>query len=141
MHTSVGAIIKNKEGKILMIDRAAFPYGWACPAGHMNQGETPEQALIREIKEEVNLDIKNPKLLFHQFIDWNKCVKGIKGHDWYVYEIGDWSEEVERSKRETKDIGWFSVKEIRNLLASSLTSRSGELEEIWKYWFEKLRII
>ncbi|MCK4554633.1 NUDIX domain-containing protein, partial [Candidatus Parcubacteria bacterium] len=146
MHTSVGAIIKNKEGKILMIDRAAFPYGWACPAGHVDENETPEQALVREIKEEVNLIIRhaatngvhanennnvNYKLLIHEYVDWNECVKEVRGHDWYVYEVLQWSGEVKRSERETKNIGWFSPNEIKKL----------QLEEIWRYWFEKLNII
>lgn len=133
MHTSVGAIIKNKEGKILMIDRAAFPYGWACPAGHVDneKGETPEQALVREVREEVNLDVVKYKLLIHEYVDWNECVKGVRGHDWYVYEVLKWSGEVKRNLRETKDIGWFTVEEIKRL----------NLEKIWKYWFEKLRII
>lgn len=130
MHTSIGAIIK-KEDKILLINRAAFPFGWACPAGHKNKNETLEQALKREIKEEVGLEINNFKLLIHEFVDWNECVKGVKGHDWYVYEAGEWEGEVKRDMRETKDIGWFSVDEIKQL----------DLEEIWQYWFKKLGII
>ena len=146
MHTSVGAIIKNKNGKILMIDRAAFPFGWACPAGHVDENETPKQAIVREIKEEVNLVIRhaaangvhanennnvNYKLLIHEYVDWNECAKGVKGHDWYVYEIKEWSGRMQRSKRETKGVGWFNVEEIKKL----------DLEKIWKYWFEKLKII
>ncbi len=52
MHTSVGIIIKNNSDKILMIDRAAYPYGWACPAGHIDARETPSQAAKRETWEE-----------------------------------------------------------------------------------------
>ena len=57
MQQIVGAIIKQDE-KLLMLDRKNFPFGWACPAGHVETGETIEQALVREIKEETNLDIR-----------------------------------------------------------------------------------
>jgi len=132
MHKSVGAIIKDEGGnKILMIDRKKFPFGWACPAGHIEEGETLEETLIKEVKEETNLNVADRKLLFHEFIDWNKCARGVKGHDWYVYEILKWSGEVKKSEREKKAIKWVEVSEIKNL----------ELEEVWKYWFTKLKII
>ncbi len=131
MHKTVGAIIKNKKGEILMIDRAYFPFGWACPAGHADEGETTAQTLIREVKEESNLDIKKFKLLFHEYIPWNECVQGVVGHDWYLYEVEDWVGEIAGDKQETKGIGWYSMEDIKNL----------NLEEIWKYWFEKLKIM
>jgi len=130
MHTSVGAIIKSNE-KILMIDRATYPFGWACPAGHVDDGEKPEQALIRETKEETNLRIKKFRQIIHEFVEWNVCNRGVRGHDWYVYEIEEWSGELNRNKRETKNINWFTINEIRKL----------KLEEIWQYWFEKLHIL
>ena len=59
IHLSVGAVIRNAEGKILMIDRLKTPFGFACPAGHIDEGEAPDTALIREVLEETGLKIKN----------------------------------------------------------------------------------
>ena len=129
-HKSVGAIIR-KENKILMIDRAIFPLGWACPAGHVDPGEDVVKALKREVKEETNLDVIKYKLLNHEFIDWNKCSRGVMGHDWHVYEITDWKGRVKRNKKEEKQIEWKSVDEIKKL----------KLEKIWKVWFKKLEIL
>jgi ADP-ribose pyrophosphatase YjhB (NUDIX family) len=56
MHYSVGALIQ-KDGKYLLIDREIKPYGYAGPAGHIDEGETKEQALVREVKEETGLGI------------------------------------------------------------------------------------
>lgn len=130
MHRSVGAIIKNKEGKILMIDRATPPLAWACPAGHIRKEEGPKQALIREVFEEVGLDVKDYKLLLQEFVEWNECRRGVRGHDWSLFEVLQWEGEVKTSQREVKRFAWLTPKEIAKL----------DLEDVWKYWFEKLKI-
>ena len=55
----VAAVIK-KDNKILATQRGygEFKGGWEFPGGKLEEGETKEQALIREIKEELNADIK-----------------------------------------------------------------------------------
>ncbi len=54
---AVDAIIETGDG-ILLIERKNPPYGWALPGGFVDYGETLETAVIREAKEETNLDIK-----------------------------------------------------------------------------------
>lgn len=56
----VSAAVLRKNGKILITRRK--PEGhlgglWEFPGGKVRENETPEQACVREIKEEVNLDI------------------------------------------------------------------------------------
>ncbi len=53
------AIIKY-EGKLLMITRknGEFSGYWETPGGHIEQGETPEEAVIREVKEEAGVDVR-----------------------------------------------------------------------------------
>lgn len=58
----VAAIIKN-EDKILATKRGygEFINMWEFPGGKIESGETKEQALVREIKEELNIEISVDK--------------------------------------------------------------------------------
>jgi len=63
---TVDGIIKifNPEFKgIVLIKRKNPPLGFALPGGFVDYGETVENALKREMKEETNLDIEIEKLL------------------------------------------------------------------------------
>jgi 8-oxo-dGTP diphosphatase len=58
----VNAIIplnNSNPEKILLINRGHYPYGLALPGGHAEIGETIEQCLSRETKEETNLTISD----------------------------------------------------------------------------------
>ncbi len=56
----VVAAIITKNGKIFATQRGYgdFKDGWEFPGGKVEQGESPEQAIIREIKEELGADIQ-----------------------------------------------------------------------------------
>ncbi len=57
---AVDAIIEDDDGNIVLIKRMYPPFQnyYALPGGFVEKGEKPVQALIREIKEETNLDVK-----------------------------------------------------------------------------------
>ena len=63
---ATAAIITNSKGEILLATRAFDPAKGKLdlPGGFVDINETAEEALIREVKEELNIDIKNPKYLF-----------------------------------------------------------------------------
>ena len=54
----VAAIIRNGD-KILATQRGYGEYkdGWEFPGGKIEEGETPQEALVREIREELEADI------------------------------------------------------------------------------------
>ena len=63
---STAAIITNSKGEVLLTTRAFNPAKGMLdlPGGFVDLNETAEEAIIREIKEELNIDIKNPQYLF-----------------------------------------------------------------------------
>ncbi len=50
------------EGGIVLIERTNPPLGWAFPGGFVDYGESVEDAVKREVKEETNLDFNDIKL-------------------------------------------------------------------------------
>jgi len=61
----VGAIIRDGAGRLLMILRGHEPGKglWSIPGGRIEPGETPEQAVVREVREETGLDVSCGPLL------------------------------------------------------------------------------
>lgn len=61
----VAAIIHDEEGRIFATQRGYGPMkdGWEFPGGKIEQGETPEEALKREIWEELETRIVVEQLL------------------------------------------------------------------------------
>lgn len=92
----VAAIIVD-DGKIFATQRGYgdFKGGWEFPGGKIEVGETPEEALVREIKEELEIEIKVGELIdtieydypkFHLSMDcfWAEIVSGdlvLKEHE------------------------------------------------------------
>jgi mutator protein MutT len=63
---STAAIITNSKGEVLLATRAFDPAKGKLdlPGGFVDMNESAEEAIIREIKEELNLDVQNPQYLF-----------------------------------------------------------------------------
>jgi 8-oxo-dGTP diphosphatase len=64
---TVDAIIEMNGG-VILIRRKNPPPGWAIPGGFVDYGETLEEAVVREMKEETCLDV-NLIRQFHTYSD------------------------------------------------------------------------
>jgi ADP-ribose pyrophosphatase YjhB (NUDIX family) len=61
----VGAVATDEQGRLLMIQRGHDPGAglWSIPGGRIEPGETDAQALVREMLEETNLQVKVGRLI------------------------------------------------------------------------------
>jgi len=69
-------ILENDKGEFLLYLRdnkpdIPFPDYWDLIGGHVEEGETPEQALVREVKEELGIDLKE-----YRFYNKYVCLTG-----------------------------------------------------------------
>lgn len=60
-YLTVDALLLDEQ-ELLAIERANHPHGWALPGGFVDYGETTENAVKREVREELGVDFFNPKL-------------------------------------------------------------------------------
>lgn len=121
------AIIMDKE-KIFATQRGygEFKDGWEFPGGKMEQGESPQQALVREIKEELETEIEVGELIdtveydypnFHLTMHCFLCT--IKSGDLVLKE----HEAAKWLTRETLDsVDWLPadeglIKKMRDILS------------------------
>jgi 8-oxo-dGTP diphosphatase len=60
-----GAVVKDDEGRMLLILRGHDPGKglWSIPGGRIEPGETGEEAVVREVREETGLDVICGQLL------------------------------------------------------------------------------
>jgi len=127
-HTSVGVLVE-REGKVLLIERKKFPFGWAPPAGHIDDGEDYETAARRELKEEVGL-IAGPLELLAEGRKEYQCSRGSTWHYWKLYKTSA-EGELRVDTGEAKNFAWFAPGEIKNL----------KLDPVIGEWFKELGII
>jgi 8-oxo-dGTP diphosphatase len=76
MQKIAAIILENDKGEFLLALRdkkswIPFPDHWDLIGGHVEDGETPEEALVREYKEELGLDLSDYKF-YKEF----ECLEG-----------------------------------------------------------------
>lgn len=108
MIIGVAAVIL-KVKRILLIKRGEnaekFPNIWGLPGGKKEENETPEEAAIREVKEETSLDFIPERLLMK--VNFPDRIG-------YRY-IGKWKGEVKIKEPELSGYGWFTYEEAVKL--------------------------
>jgi len=130
IHYSAGALIQ-KENRYLLINRFKPPFGFAGLAGHVEENETFEEAVKREVNEESDLLVTEIKFLIEGETSFGEhCTKGARKHIWKVFECKT-KGKIKINKKEVKSYDWYTPKEIKEL----------KLEHAWEYWFKQLKII
>jgi 8-oxo-dGTP diphosphatase len=117
-----GVVLRDSEGRYLLVqERQARAYGlWNLPAGHVDAGETVQEAALREAYEETGLVVE---LLDNEplFIEANN------EYAFYAFRGGVTGGDLTFPPEEILDACWLSMDEIEKLNAS------GKIRSPWIY--------
>lgn len=116
---AVGAVIEDGEGRILLVKhvegRGGFWQGkWICPGGKLELGETIEEGIVREVREETNLEIK----LTVPLIPFDRIVKEGEETRLHVIYIDYLAELVGGELKPASDVGqaiWVGKEELSEM--------------------------
>ncbi|HVI41290.1 MAG TPA: NUDIX hydrolase [Anaerovoracaceae bacterium] len=79
MKRAVCILLFNEEGKVLGVSRKDNPDDFGLPGGKVDLGETEEEAVIRELREETGLEITEITKVFQHSAEreyWTSCWTG-----------------------------------------------------------------
>ena len=134
---SAGGLVIDESGKNgLLIGRRDLKDPtkerllWSLPKGHIEAGETPEMAAIREVAEETGINSEISRALgvidFWFMAGGNRIHKTV--HHFLFKEVGG---KLQPQIEEVDEVGWFPLEDIVSMLAypdeKKLIAKSGEL--------------
>lgn len=131
----VGALIINKEGKIILAKSRKWNGKYTVFGGHVEHCETLEDAVIREVKEEAGIDVEIISPLgFGESISEKGCYKDkhFVFMD-FLCEFSGSDGEIKLNDEYENDFRWFSLEEALALKSPSGTKR---LIEDYKNYLE-----
>jgi 8-oxo-dGTP diphosphatase len=107
----IGVVVKLNDDRILLLKRNAqrrtSPNKWQTPSGFIKEGESAEEAVLREVKEETSLDgtIKKSGRAFEVVDEWAR---------WIIvpFLISVISDKVVIDTKEHSEFRWVKVDEI-----------------------------
>ncbi len=107
--TSMCAILN--EGRVLMINREISWKGWAFPGGHLEPNESMAECVIREMKEETGLEVR--EIRYKGIAHFYNNMTGAR-HIIHNYLCSNYSGTVKEKCEEGK-LSWIEISKIREL--------------------------
>ena len=112
------AIIPYEPSKILLVKRDTVPFKgyWALPGGRMDPGETVEQTIVREVKEETGLDVVIERKI-GEYVE--RGVKDEVDYEYYptCFQVRVIGGEIKKQDSEIQEIQLFKLKALPHPLA------------------------
>ena len=144
-HRAIYGFVFNHEGDVLLQKRSAnkklWPNLWDITAGgHVLAGEFGTQALIREIKEELGIDVVEDEV---KYLVGSTSVN-IKGNiinkhfnECYIVMKDIDISKIKLQEEEVSDIRWFTKEEILNRINNNfdgITDKTGPWNFLKRYY-------
>jgi len=114
----VAAIIQREDGKYLLQKRDDYPHiwypgHWGCFGGAIDEGESPQQALQRELQEELGLSIARCRPFVTFQFDLSHAGQGVYQRIYYSVTVAS-AEEKAITLGEGSAIGAFDAQTMLN---------------------------
>ncbi|HEX8651602.1 MAG TPA: NUDIX domain-containing protein [Pyrinomonadaceae bacterium] len=99
---SAGGVVLDEEGRVLLLEHVyRAGNGWGVPGGFVERGEQPDDALRRELREEVGLELDSVEVAFVRLLKRSSHLEIIfrcraQGH-------------ADPRSREIKSASWFAL--------------------------------
>lgn len=122
-------VIIDEQGRVLLV-RHSYRPGWFFPGGGVEWGETLEEALARELEEEVGVTLTAPPVLHGMFSNGTN----FPGDHIAVFVVRHWTRrENYRRKGEIAEAGMFAPNDVPALIEQGTRVRLAEI-------FDKARL-
>ena len=121
LHWEIGVFIINNNREVLLQKRSPNkrfnPNMWGLCAGHVDSGETIEDAAIREIKEEIGLDITINDLNILEEKEVRKLETNSQITRFYYVICNKNNFKIQTE--EVSEVKWFKIEDIINMIKNN----------------------
>lgn len=130
-HFAVALIfIENSKGEFL-IQKTSKEKGskYATTGGHVNHGETPKECILREVKEELNISLKEDEIQEFGYIIYDLPIRYI----FYIKKDIN-LDDISLQKEEVEKVEYLSIEQIKKLIEENkfLDSHSIQFDYLLK---------
>ncbi len=111
----ISVFVLNNQGQVLLQKRSAnkkyFPNTWALCTGHVENGETPKEAALRELNEELGVTVSLEQIFSFSFGKFDSQ------NTYFFYVICNLSvDEFSIQEEELSEVQWFFVPVVIDMI-------------------------
>lgn len=129
-------LLLEKNGKVLLglrKNRKSYSNMWDLPGGHLEKDEDIFEAMIREVKEEIGIDIKRKDL---EIVHIRHSIK--KDALNFVFIANNYENEIVNNEPDLcEELKWFDIDNLPENIIPKIEKKISEIKNNIKYSYDK----
>jgi len=113
-------LIVQEGNRVLLLKRAITKKTWGdywhCVTGTIELGESPQETIIREAKEEIGIDIQRPQLITTLSVEQDSIINpGKRFHSlelFFLYNLKDYDAPSNIEPHKHSALEWFAIDKL-----------------------------